>query len=101
MIEQTDINTGAPGAQAINSPPQDEAAPPDPRKLAEKWAKEVDAAERELKPFHDASRKVLQRYLDKRQQAPDFASVSQQVAPYLGGGGGSFNGGYAPVRLRL
>jgi hypothetical protein len=70
MLENTDsnINTAAPGSAPINTAPQDvQQPPPDPRKLAEKWAKEIDAAERELKPFHDASRKVLQRYLDKRQ----------------------------------
>jgi hypothetical protein len=38
----------------------------DPRKLADKWTKEIEASEKELKPFHDASRKVLRAYLDKR-----------------------------------
>jgi len=69
MLDSADsnISTAAPGSAPINSDPTAATQPPDPRKLAEKWAKEVDAAERELKPFHDASRKVLGRYLDKRQ----------------------------------
>jgi hypothetical protein len=67
MNPQTDINTGAPGSPPINSGGAPDEPNGDPRKLAEKWAKEIDAAERELKPFHEASRKVLQRYLDKRQ----------------------------------
>ena len=38
----------------------------DPRRLAERWSKEIEAANKELKPFHESSRRTLQRYLDRR-----------------------------------
>lgn len=37
-----------------------------PAGMAARWAKEIDAAEKELKDYHDQSDKVVREYLDKR-----------------------------------
>jgi hypothetical protein len=37
-----------------------------PTELAEKWEREIIAATKELKPWHTQSRKVVNKYLDKR-----------------------------------
>lgn len=37
-----------------------------PAGMAERWGKEIEAAEKELKEFHEASRQVVRQYLDKR-----------------------------------
>ena len=55
---------------AANVPPEAPKTPQeaaDPRVLAEKWSLEITASEKELLPFHEESRKTLQRYLDRRQ----------------------------------
>jgi len=37
-----------------------------PTELAQKWEREITAAAKELKPWHTQSRKVINKYLDKR-----------------------------------
>jgi hypothetical protein len=37
-----------------------------PMGLAQRWGTEIEAADQELRKFHDEARKIVQRYLDKR-----------------------------------
>lgn len=37
-----------------------------PRESAQRWEKELQAAKKELRKFHDASRKIVKKYLDQR-----------------------------------
>ena len=45
---------------------QSREAGKDPRKLAEVWEKELQAAKKELTKFHTVARKLVQRYQDER-----------------------------------
>ncbi len=37
-----------------------------PMGLAQRWGTEIEAADQELRKFHDEARRIVQRYLDKR-----------------------------------